>query len=237
MTDLPLIALGGLLGSSHCLGMCGPFALTIGLGTRPWASALSRQLAYSFGRIFTYSCAGTVAAYGGLRLVGRGSTFGQTQAVLCVVAGVLLIVQGLSAANVLPRFHFSRGATTSCGAFSHFGCLLRSPKTSRVFLAGVATGFLPCGLVYAYLALAAATADVGKGLATMAVFGAGTIPMMALAGLSGRLVNLGSRRRLFRLAAYCVVLTGALSVYRGVAAFSIGPSRDAAACPFCRSSQ
>ncbi|HXY35153.1 MAG TPA: sulfite exporter TauE/SafE family protein, partial [Planctomycetaceae bacterium] len=156
MTDLPLIALGGLLGSSHCLGMCGPFALTIGLGTRPWTSALSRQLAYSFGRIFTYSCAGTVAAYGGLRLVGRGTTFGQTQSALCVLAGVLLVIQGLSAANVLPRIRFSRGGTTSCGALLHFGGLLRSPKTSHVFLAGVATGFLPCGLVYAYLALAAA---------------------------------------------------------------------------------
>lgn len=257
MSELPLIVLGGLLGSSHCVGMCGPFALTIGLSARGWSSALTRQAAYSLGRVFTYSCAGAVVGYGGLRLVGRGSSFGEIQAVLCVLAGALLVVQGLSAANLLPRLmpsllrlsglwpgaqrreapaatHHAGGMP--CGALRNFGGLLRSANLTHVFLGGLFTGFLPCGLVYAYLALAASTADLFRGWLTMAAFGLGTVPAMVLAGAGGRLLSLAARRRLLQVAACCVIVTGMLTIYRGAYAWptpahggaSAGPS-----CPFC----
>ena len=53
MIELPLVFLGGLLGSAHCVGMCGGFALTIGLGARDVAANVCRQLVYTAGRIFT----------------------------------------------------------------------------------------------------------------------------------------------------------------------------------------
>lgn len=232
MSELPLIALGGLLGSSHCLGMCGPFAITIGLGTRSWSSGLARQLAYSFGRLFTYSCAGAVVGYGGLRIAGRGSSFGYLQAAFCVLAGILLIVQGLMSLNLLPRFAAHKSPNLACGALRNFGGLLRSRRLSHVFLAGLFTGFLPCGLVYAYLALAASTADLLHGWATMAVFGAGTIPAMVLAGAGGQLLSLAARRRLFQVAAFCVILTGVLTIDRGARAWSQAAA-GIRACPYC----
>jgi sulfite exporter TauE/SafE len=232
MNELPLIALGGLLGSSHCVGMCGPFALMIGLGNRSWASGFARQLAYSLGRVFTYSCAGAVVGYSGLSIAGRGDTFGYLQSILCLLAGVLLIVQGLASLNLLPRLSSRLTAGPACGALRNFGGLLRSRRLTHVFLAGLFTGFLPCGLVYAYLALAASSADMLHGGTTMAVFGAGTIPAMVLAGAGGQMLGLAARRRILQIAACCVILTGILTIDRGARAWSQAAS-GSRACPYC----
>ena len=72
MIELPLLFTAGILGSTHCLGMCGPFALAIGSQAPGWKSNLLRQLVYSAGRIFTYASLGAMAGFGGWRL-GRTS--------------------------------------------------------------------------------------------------------------------------------------------------------------------
>ena len=91
MIELPLAFLGGLLGSSHCIGMCGSFAVSIGVGSERLRSNLKRQLIYSAGRIFTYSFLGAAAAFIGLQLTGRLSHLVRMQAVLSVVAGIALV--------------------------------------------------------------------------------------------------------------------------------------------------
>ena len=58
MIEWPLVVVAGLLGSSHCLGMCGPLALAVGAGTRDVRANLVRQLTYSAGRIATYAALG-----------------------------------------------------------------------------------------------------------------------------------------------------------------------------------
>jgi sulfite exporter TauE/SafE len=232
MNELPLVALGGMLASSHCIGMCGPFAVIIGMSAPGWTAACARQAVYSLGRLFTYSCAGAIVGYGGLRFVATASPYGSVQAVLCVAAGALLVLQGLSAAQLLPLWVMRSGPTLPCGALRSFSALLRSRNLTHVFLGGLVTGFLPCGLVYAYLALAASTADVFRGWATMAAFGAGTIPAMVLAGAGGRLINVGIRQRVFQIAACCVIVTGALTIYRGAYAWSHRGSA-VRACPYC----
>ncbi len=100
-----------------------------------------------------------------------------------------------------------------------------------VYLLGVCTGFLPCGLVYAFLALAAASGTMWQGGLRMLVFGLGTAPLMLLAGWSGSLVQLSIRRRAIRIAACCVLATGLLSIARGVQTLTV---QDHAACPLCR---
>ncbi len=80
------------------------------------------------------------------------------------------------------------------------------------------TGLLPCGLVYGFLALACSTASLPRGAATMAAFGLGTVPLMVLTGTGASLVSMVTRRRLLRFAAWCVVLTGIVSLARGTMA-------------------
>jgi uncharacterized protein len=230
MIELPLIFIAGILGTAHCLGMCGPFALLIGGGSRTWSGALSRQGAYTAGRVFTYAVLGATAGYCGARLVALFPTFMNLPAALAILAGVMLVYQGLRAAGWLPSL-FSKSAAPCVGS-SFFSQFLRQPGASGVFLAGVFTGLLPCGLLYGMLALAASTHSLPLGAVTMIVFGLGTAPAMILAGLSGRIVGLATRRWLFAAAAWCLILTGLVSVARGVSYLSID-HQPPVGCPLC----
>lgn len=249
MIELPLVFLGGLLGSAHCVGMCGGFALLIGAPAPRWSSNLARQIVYSAGRIFTYCAFGAAVGYGGLRLADGLGQFVNVQAMIAILAGVLLVVQGLiSTGTVGYATRAYRLATAGAGVAASpvpgnagVGCLmggmvgafLRDRRIGHVFLAGVFTGLLPCGLVYAYVALAASSSDLFGGMATMAAFGVGTMPLMILTGTGSSLLSLAGRRRMLTMAAWCVVLMGVLSLARGVGFLQLPPGAPAASCPLC----
>jgi len=250
MIELPLIFVAGLLGTAHCLGMCGPMALALGGTSSSLFTAACRQLAYTIGRVFTYTVLGAAAGYGGHRVVSALPAVINVPAILAVVAGVLLMHQGLRAAGWHPRALWRRirnrnlvaansaelprstRAGLPCLAGSLLGSLAHRNGNGGALLAGVFTGFLPCGLLYGMLALATSTHSLLMGGATMAVFGFGTAPGMGLAGLSGQLIALGTRRRLFQLAAWSLVLTGAISIARGLSFLTILGS-EPSGCPWC----
>ena len=231
MIELPLVLVAGLLGSSHCIGMCGPFALTIG-GTAPSLSAnLARQLLYSTGRIFTYSVLGAAVGFGGWRLAQAVPGIVNLPAVLAIIAGVLLVWQGLDAAGVL-RFKKVKANKAPCLGGTLLSGLLTGRHWLDVFLAGLFTGLLPCGLVYAMLTLASSTSNVGLGMATMVAFGLGTVPVMVATGCGGSMISLTARQKLFKVAAWCVVMTGVVSIGRGVFFLDL-PWFSGGGCPMC----
>jgi sulfite exporter TauE/SafE len=227
-----MILAGGLLGSSHCVGMCGGFALALGTRGRGFARGLARQVVYGLGRVFTYAVGGAAAGYGGWRLMSELRLVMNVQAVLSIGAGVLLITHGLAAAGALrwPGRPAARGPCLGAGLFAS---LLRETRLRSVFLGGVVNGLLPCGLVYAYLALAAGAGGPLRGGLTMALFGLGTMPLLALVGCGGQVLSVAARRHVFRVAAWCVVLTGVLSVARGAGALRMLGVDDGPACPMC----
>ena len=229
MVELPLILVSGLLGSSHCIGMCGPFAALLGNAAGGWRRNLNWQLLYSAGRIFTYATLGAMAGFGGQRLTGLRPLGINLTALLAFVAGAFLIYEGLATAGVWRRLRKPAAAAT-CPSAGLLGALLKQRNYTGIFLAGVATGFLPCGLVYAFLLTAARTSNLAVGALVMAVFGLGTVPIMVASGLSPGVVPLHWRRRLFALAGWCVVLMGIISCYRGWAFLTV---TDPQACPFC----
>lgn len=230
MFDALLIVAGGLLGSSHCVGMCGGFVLALGGSAAGKGAALRRQLLYGCGRVFTYTCLGAAAGFAGWRMSADLRTLLDVQAWLCIAAGVLLVGQGLHSLGLL-RFAWTTSSRPGCLAPSLFGALLGSTRARSVFLGGVINGLLPCGLVYAYLALAGSSGGMLRGMTVMALFGLGTLPVLALLGCGGSLLALAWRKRIFQAAAVCVVLTGLLTVFRG-AAF-LAASEEAPACPRC----
>lgn len=236
MIELPFVFVAGILGTAHCLGMCGPFVLTIGGSSPGWWTALGRQLSYSAGRIFTYSILGAAAGFCGERLSTLFPLLVNIPAMLAVAAGTLLVYQGLRGAGILPRSLWRSSTappTTACLAGGFLAQFLRQPGPTGVFLAGVFTGFLPCGLLFGMLSLATSTHSALLGAATMATFGLGTTPVMVLTGIGGRLMNLATRRWLYAGAAWCLIVTGIISVARGVS--FLGTTRNpAASCPLCR---
>jgi len=235
MIEFPLVLLSGLLGSSHCVGMCGGFAMLIGMGQRnPWRNILF-QLTYSAGRLFTYGVLGAIAGAIGLKLSQQSLGVVRIPAAMCVIAGLFLVVEGLAAAGFELR-RWKKNSPGGCLASPLFATLLKSPGLHNAFSAGILTGFLPCGLVYAFLAMAAATGDVIYGLAIMVVFGLGTVPLMLLTGTTASLIGFAKRRRLMQIAAWCVVVTGALTFARGVGflgPLSMTVAEDGARCLFC----
>lgn len=227
-----MIAVSGLLGSAHCVGMCGGFALAIGAASRGLCSALVRQVTYGLGRVFTYTVGGAAAGWLGWKLGKQTTGLVEAQTMLCLLAGVLLVVQGLHAAGWL-RFGIFSETPSGCLGPGLFSALMRDTRSFSVFLAGMVNGLLPCGLVYAFLALAATSGDMLHGAFTMFLFGLGTIPVLAFVGLGGNLLSVAMRRRLLTLAAWCVVLTGLATIARGIGFLNwLGPAQEVV-CPFC----
>lgn len=234
MIELPLVFVAGLLGTAHCLGMCGPFVLAIGGASRSWIDVLARQIAYTAGRVFTYTVLGAVAGYGGARLTVFAPTLVNLPALLAITAGMLLVYQGLKAAGWLPAWLRTRGEVSGAGCLAGglLGQFLKQPGASGAFVGGLFTGLLPCGLLYGMLALATSTHSMLLGTLTMAVFGLGTAPLLVGAGLGGRLLGLATRRWLYAAAAWCLVLTGAVSLVRGAMHLSLS-GKPATGCPLC----
>ncbi|MCA8990788.1 MAG: sulfite exporter TauE/SafE family protein [Planctomycetaceae bacterium] len=234
MTEIPMLFLAGLLGSSHCIGMCGGFAVILGLNSpNVWHNA-ARQSLYSGGRIFTYAFLGLGAGFLGDRVTNESTLWLNVPAILCVLAGLFLIYQGLVSAGV-PLWGATVGKTSEAGCLtgSMFKTFLTMPGWRSRFLAGVITGFLPCGLLYGALALAAATRSMIWGPVLMIVFGLGTVPLMVITGVGGSLLSMTARARMFRIAGWCVVLTGALTLARGVGFVTLPGVVETKGCPFC----
>lgn len=232
MIELPLVFAAGFLGSSHCIGMCGPFAVLLGSGAKSWGNGFARQLLFSLGRIFTYSVLGAFAGFGGMQLAGtsRLAEWVNVPAVLSIVAGVFLVYQGLETAGVI-RLAW-RTSTAPCLAGGLVGNFLRSQNPASVFLAGVFTGFLPCGLVYGFLGMAASSQQLLSGAAIMGVFGLGTVPVMVMTGIGGGMLRATTRGRVLQVAAWCLVVAGLVSIARGMS-FLVTEVVDPATCPLC----
>src|SRR5262245_45015429 len=130
--ELPLYLLSGLLGSGHCLGMCGGFVVAIGLHDRSATKALLKQLAYSMGRCFTYGALGALLGGIGKKIAQEFEFLGNASALLAVVAGIVIAyfgVAGLTGFSLVRQFQqrssknpsrpTCTSATLFAGVFKH----------------------------------------------------------------------------------------------------------------------
>ena len=232
--ELSLILAGGVLGSAHCIGMCGGISATMSLGTRSFVSSIIRQLLWSFGRISTYVFLGISTSACGAGFLQSQSNAVLLQAAMAILAGLLLMAQGLHATRWIP-WKIRRQSAPSCVTRSVFAQFLKGGSATGAFVAGLLTGFLPCGLVYSFLALSVSTGSALRGAAVMLSFGLGTIPVMLATGTGFAMVTLALRRRVLRMAAICVLATGILTMVRGItfAVSHSGNDDPAGNCPLC----
>ncbi len=181
---------GGALAFVHCSGMCGGFALHLARGGA-FAQTLGRQLLWHVGKTCTYVFLGALAGFGGSRLnVVLGVTWAAR--LLAVGAGAALVLAGLTLLGMVPRRRPAAGSGPGWWATLYAG-LFERPTPAAALGLGVATGFLPCPIVLAFLAYAARTASVPAGMATLAGVGVGTLWALLLVGLTGH--ALGNRLR------------------------------------------
>lgn len=230
MIDHLLIFTGGLLGSAHCIGMCGPFVLA--LGALPSAKHRRlRHVTYGMGRVFTYAVGGTVAGGLGLQLDHSLATAQLGQGLLSAIAGLVLVLQGLFALGM--PWPAALSLTQGCQFGGLLGAMLKATRLRSFFLAGMVNGLVPCGLVYAYLTAAMASAGPLDGGLLMLCFGLGTMPMMILVGMGSGWVSHRFRQRLYLLAAICIVATGLMMAWRGANALCAAYEPSTPVCPAC----
>ncbi len=187
VTDLALIFLAGLAGSMHCVGMCGGFACGLGTDSRGHAATAWRHLAYNVGRVTSYAFLGAVVGHLGVLLVGHedeASTGSLAQRALALVSGALMIYIGLQFLGLLGRKGHPLLGLGAQGLAQSLRALLKAPGLGAPLAFGVLNGLLPCPLVYALAAQAAASGSAASGLGIMVVFGLGTFPaMLAMGGI------------------------------------------------------
>ncbi len=203
----------GLLGSLHCVGMCGPIALALpaaGLADRlqrVWAVML-----YNAGRIITYMLLGLV-----IGLAGKGFFLAGLQSWLSIGAGVLLLVVVLGAVSVEQRLlqwpWLSRAYMRLRGAL---GRQLSRHGMAAHFYTGILNGLLPCGLVYLAILGAVNTGSVAGGALYMAGFGLGTVPLMAATAFAGKAIQGQWRTRLYRVVPFFMAAMAVWLIMRGL---------------------
>jgi sulfite exporter TauE/SafE len=170
-----------LVGSLHCLAMCGPL-----IGLSGGRHSLSLALAHALGRLATYAALGALAGVVG-GAVDLGGHLAAVQHVAAIAAGAVIVGWGLRGIAV-ARGWWSAG--TARGALFQRGLVqIRGRRAAqRAWLVGALTGLLPCGWLWAFVVSAAGTASPAAGAAVMAVFWLGTVPamtgMLALGGVA-----------------------------------------------------
>ena len=210
---LILSALGlGFASGFHCIGMCGPIALSMGLTKKQSTNFYLQNLTYQFGRITTYSILGGI-----LGIIGEGFEMVGFQQYLTIAVGILLIFMAV----------FSFGGKDFASKFPFLSSflfkvkmklskLLQKADYRSRYATGLLNGLLPCGMVYMALTASLAAGGIVQSAGFMALFGLGTLPFMFLVVLVGNLMTSALRLKILKVVPVMMIILGGLFILRGM---------------------
>lgn len=178
----------GLLGNLHCFGMCGGLSSALSLSLKEHSHYSSKkifayQLIYNFGRLSTYICFGLLAGTLGQVISTSFGSWGDH--FLRIISGLLIVSLGFYLTNWwrgLSKLE-TKGAKLWQKIAPLMNRLMPVKTLKSAYALGLLWGFLPCGLIYSTLTLAASSGSTINGAFIMLSFGIGTLPSMLLTGL------------------------------------------------------
>jgi len=201
----------GLVGSAHCIGMCGGIAASLGIKSHSSnkMAMLTKLFSYNLGRIISYAVLGALLAWVTTRLQGHYSTL---TIVFRTLAGVMLVAMGM----------YIAGWWLGLTRLEQYGHkiwkpiqrltqpLTRNNNQLGTLTLGLSWGFLPCGLIYSTLIWCSSIAQTSTESALlMFTFGLGTLPAMIIVGNAGQLMRHYMQRRAIRsILGIIVILMG-----------------------------
>ncbi len=202
----------GLLGSFHCVGMCGPIAFLLPVDRENPYKRAFQLVSYHLGRIFTYALIGVVFG-----IVGKTLNLFGIQQQLSITIGLVMIVTILIPTKLFNRYNFSKPIYKLVGKVKNaLGVALKKKDHGTFFTLGFLNGLLPCGLVCMAVFGALASGGALQGGLYMALFGLGTVPLMTTAIYLGNFLNKTIKQRVVKVIPVIVVIVGLLFVLRGL---------------------
>jgi len=208
---IPALTLG-FLGSFHCVGMCGPIALSLPVGHLSGIRKTLGIISYNLGRVVTYAILG--ALFG---MIGKTFVLFSSQQLLSIILGILLMLMFIlmlvgkrimGNSTWLQQWNRTLSKTMA-PLFQHKNPLVLS-------IIGLLNGLLPCGLVYMAITGAVAFASPWQSAVFMAFFGLGTLPAMMLVSIAGNMIQLSLRNTIRKISPYIIGLMGLLMILRGM---------------------
>lgn len=212
---LATVLVASLLGSLHCVGMCGGFvAFYSGTDGSGGSRRLLSHAAYSGGRLVAYSILGLAAGAVGAALDLAGSMAG-VQRITASVAGAVMVFWGLFALlqiGGIRVFIHGSGSTISRWLRRGISMVGQRPPVVKAATVGLLSGVLPCGWLWAFVVTAAGTGSALGGVAVMIAFWAGTVPVLLALGLGAQLVGVPLRRHIPAVTAVILVALGLYAI-------------------------
>ena len=202
----------GLLGSFHCVGMCGPIALALPVHQYSPIKKYFGIIIYNLGRAITYSIIGLVFG-----LLGQSFYLGGLQQTLSVTIGLIIllgVIFSYTKFNSKIKLNFLNRYINSLK--NNLGKLFNKKGIRFLFTIGLLNGMLPCGFVYIAIAGAIATGNYISGTTFMFLFGVGTMPAMVAISAFGQFINVKYRNIIHRSVPYLVSIMAVLLIIRGL---------------------
>lgn len=202
----------GLLGSFHCMGMCGPIAFLLPVEhKKPTKKALQVSV-YHAGRLFAYGLIGLL-----LGLVGKSFDLFGLQQQLSIVVGAAMIVMVVITYYIGMNFTVTKPLYRLVGKLkSAMGKELKKKTFDAFFTMGFLNGLLPCGLVYMAVIGAIGSGNAMEGAVYMMFFGLGTVPLMTAAVYLGNVISLKVKSAMKKAVPVFVIGIGVLFIIRGL---------------------
>jgi hypothetical protein len=201
----------GLVGSLHCVGMCGPIAFMLPVNRNNKGTQFLQILSYHLGRLIAYATLGMLFG-----LLGKSFYFFGFQQQLSILVGVIMILS-IVIPNTFKRFSIGKPIFSFTQKIQNrLGQELKKKRNNTFLTLGFLNGLLPCGLVYMAVFAALTTSSVAQGMLYMVLFGLGTVPLMTSVVYMANFTSKINRRKIQKLIPVVVVFVGALFVLRGL---------------------
>lgn len=231
MSIVVALTTGLLQGFLHCTGMCGPFVLAFSLALPSEGKPVSfgrtapLHLAHNGGRIFTFAVLGVIFGWIGSFVNGAAHLSGMQELAGLVGGGLMILWAVDQARSGHGGGMLERWSVLKVGPLQRvFRRALGRHDPGAAFLSGGLLGLHPCGLLYAMLITAAATASPLQGGLTMLAFGVGTLPALLGVAAAGTVGGARLRGRLFTYLSSAIVgLGGIVFAMRGLAVNGVVP--------------
>lgn len=203
----------GLLGSVHCIGMCGPLVMALPISQMNPIQKVLATILYHIGKITTYGLLGVVVG-----VFGKQIPFYNVQQHLSIVIGSLMLVYVLWVFYLHPKrkLGFLKIDWLQKPIIAALGKLFKQNNVGSFLLIGFLNGLLPCGMIYLALGSAWANQSALQSGLFMVLFGLGTLPALLMVAFGGQLMGFAFRQKIQKALPYMLFSMGVLLILRGM---------------------